>query len=180
MFLSEAGSSAAPPGPHGQWGHLCFLQFALWAAVLHFPLLEQVWFFVTFHAADKPQSLSAQLHRKQQRVNNSLESCVLSALTCALFSCAQQLGAPVSPPWTGTTWSLSSVSSWALPGGSSSDQNSKSCRTKDSLRGSARGAIDALRCWMDQQGGFSFITKTYPIISTLESRSSFATADLCG
>lgn len=35
----------------------------------------------------------------------------------------------------------------------------------DSLRGSAGGAIDALRCWMDQQGGFSFMTETYPIIS---------------
>lgn len=60
------GPVVAPPGQHRQWGSFCFLEFAL---------LEQVCYFVPFHSADKLRSLSDQLHRKQQRVNNCIWSC---------------------------------------------------------------------------------------------------------
>lgn len=65
-----------------------------------------------------------------------------SPLLC--FSSARKLVVPVLLPWTVTMWNLSSVSFWDLAGGSCLGQNLKSCRTKDSLRGSARGPIDAV------------------------------------
>lgn len=60
------------------------------------------------------------------------------------FSSAQKLVVPVLLPWTVTMWNLSFVSFWDLAGGSYLGQNLKSFRTKDRLRGSARGPIDAV------------------------------------